>query len=79
MTQKKVVLRDGTEVTLRPETDGDLEYAWEMFSSISDNTLEFLPEGFSRERVEGQRSISTEPHLESQYTMIIREKAWVSY
>ena len=53
MTPQQVVLRDGTEVTLRPETDGDLEYAWEMFSSISDNTLEFLPEGFSRERVEG--------------------------
>jgi len=45
MTPKKVVLRDGTEVTLRPETKSDLEYAWEMFSSISDNTI-FCRKGF---------------------------------
>lgn len=50
---KKVVLRDGTEVTLRPEVESDLEPTWEMFSSLSDMTLEFLPSGFTRERVEG--------------------------
>lgn len=53
MNPRKVVLSDGTEVTLRPEIESDLEYAWEMFNSISDKTLEFLPTGFTRERVEG--------------------------
>lgn len=53
MKPKKVVLRDGTEVTLRPEIDSDLEPTWEMFSSLSDESLVYLPLGFTRERVEG--------------------------
>jgi RimJ/RimL family protein N-acetyltransferase len=53
MKQKKVVLSDGTEVTLRPEVESDLDLTWEMFSSFSDATLEFLPIPFNRERVEG--------------------------
>ena len=53
MKLKKVVLSDGTEVTLRPEIDSDLEPTWEMFSSLSDESLIYLPLGFTRERVEG--------------------------
>ena len=53
MKPKKVVLKDGTEVMLRPEIDTDLELVWEMFSSLSEKSLVFLPTGFSRERVEG--------------------------
>ena len=53
MKPKKVELKDGTRVTLRPEIDSDLEPTWEMFTSLSDETLTFLPQGFTRERVEG--------------------------
>jgi RimJ/RimL family protein N-acetyltransferase len=53
MKPKKVVLSDGTEVTLRPEVESDLDLTWKMFSSYSDETLEFLPIPFTRERIEG--------------------------
>ena len=53
MKPKEVTLKDGTKVVLRPEEPQDLEPAWAMFSSLSDETLEFLPIPFSRERVEG--------------------------
>ncbi|TRO51823.1 hypothetical protein E2P71_08610, partial [Candidatus Bathyarchaeota archaeon] len=53
MKPKKIVLRDGTEVTLRPEIESDFDLTWDMFSSFSDKTLEFLPIPFDRERVEG--------------------------
>lgn len=52
MNPKIVNLRDGTEVTLRPEILTDLEPAWRMHSSLSDESLSFLPQGISRERVE---------------------------
>ena len=38
---------------LRPEEPRDLEPTWSMFSSLSRDTLRFLPIPFSRERVEG--------------------------
>jgi RimJ/RimL family protein N-acetyltransferase len=50
---KTVTLNDGTVVTLRPSQVDDLEPVWEMFSTLSDETLEFLPIPFNRERVEG--------------------------
>lgn len=53
MKPKEVTLKDGSIVVLRPEQPEDLEPAWEMFSSLSDKTLEFLPIPFPRERVEG--------------------------
>jgi len=52
MKPKKVVLKDGTEVTLRPEIDSDLEPTWEMFSSLSEESLKYLPLGFTREKIE---------------------------
>ena len=53
MKTKIVVLNDGAEVTLRPEIDSDLEPTWDMFSSLSDESLMYLPLGFTRERIEG--------------------------
>ena len=50
---RTVTLKDGTVVTLKPEEEGDLEPTWDMFSTLSEGTLEFLPIPFSRERVEG--------------------------
>ena len=53
MYSKEVTLNDGTKVTLVPEVELLLEPTWEMFSSLSDETIEFLPIPFTRERVEG--------------------------
>ncbi|MBT6605295.1 GNAT family N-acetyltransferase [Candidatus Bathyarchaeota archaeon] len=49
---KTVTLKDGSSVTLRPSQVGDLELAWDMFSTLSEETLEFLPIPFNKERVE---------------------------
>jgi predicted nucleotidyltransferase len=49
----KVVLKDGREVTLRPEILIDLEPTWEMMSTLSRESLQFLSHPFTRERVEG--------------------------
>jgi len=50
---KKVKLRDGEEATLRSEIAFDLEPVWGMFSSLSAESLQYLPVRFTRERVEG--------------------------
>jgi RimJ/RimL family protein N-acetyltransferase len=61
---RTVTLKDGTVVTLRPEEAGDLEPTWDMFSTLSEGTLEFLPIPFSRERVEGWfNDINFDKHL----------------
>lgn len=49
---KKITLRDGTHVTFRPEEKRDLEPVWEMFSTLSDESLQYLLP-ITRERVEG--------------------------
>ena len=53
MKPKKVTLKDGTRVTLRPEEKRDLEPVWEMFSTLSDESLQYLPIPITRDRVEG--------------------------
>lgn len=53
MNPKKIVLKDGTPVTFRPEEKRDLEPVWEMFSTLSDESLRYLPIPITRERVEG--------------------------
>ena len=50
---KKITLNDGTVVALRPEEKKDLEPVWEMFSTLSDESLQYLPIPITRERVEG--------------------------
>ena len=50
---RQVVLKDGTAVTLRPEEKGDLEPVWAMFSTLSEESLQYLPIPITRERVEG--------------------------
>jgi len=50
---RQVKLRDSTAVTLRPEEPRDLETTWSMFSSLSRESLLYLPIPFTRERVEG--------------------------
>jgi ribosomal protein S18 acetylase RimI-like enzyme len=50
---KTTTLKDGTVVILRPEDIKDLEPVWEMFSTLSDASLQYLPIPVTRERVEG--------------------------
>lgn len=49
---RKVQLRDGTEVLLRPEVASDLEMLWDMYSTLSEDSLRFLPIPFTKERIE---------------------------
>ena len=49
---KKVTLKNGRVVFLRPESSTDTEMLWEMFSTLSEATLSNLVLPFSRERIE---------------------------
>lgn len=61
---RTVTLKDGTVVILRTEETGDLELTWDMFSTLSEGTLEFLPIPFNRERVERWfKDIDFDKHL----------------
>jgi len=48
---KDVTLKDGTKVYLRPSVKEDYENVWKMFSSLSKESLRFLPIRFTSERV----------------------------
>ena len=50
---KNAVLKSGVEVFLRPEWSDDTEMLWEMFSTLSKESLEYLIHPFTRERIEG--------------------------
>jgi len=50
--KKKVTLNNGQQVLLRPELSTDTEMLWEMFSSLSDSTLNNYVLPFTRERIE---------------------------
>ena len=61
---KNVVLKSGVEVFLRPELSDDTEMLWEMFSTLSKKSLEYLIHPFTRERIEGWTSnINYSKHL----------------
>lgn len=49
---KRVKLKDRRVVLLRPELETDLEMLWEMYSTLSKETLRFLSIPITRERVE---------------------------
>ena len=49
---REVTLSDGTKLLLRVERPSDLESMWEMFSSLSEETLKNLPERHTRELIE---------------------------
>jgi len=50
--EKTITLSDGTKVFVRPELPTDTEMLWEMFSTLSNESLRFLVLPFTRERVE---------------------------
>lgn len=50
--EKTITLLDGTKVFLRPELSMDTEMLWEMFSTLSRESLRFLGRGFTRERIQ---------------------------
>jgi len=54
--EKKVVLRNSKQVFLRPELSTDTEMLWEMFSTLSDESLGNLMLPFTRQRIESWTS-----------------------
>ena len=50
--EKFVTLRDDTEVLFRPSTSQDFEMVWDMFSTLSEESLRFLPHPFIKEEIE---------------------------
>jgi putative acetyltransferase len=50
--EKKVTLKNGQLVFLRPELSTDTEMLWEMFSTLSEGSLNNLVLPFTRERIE---------------------------
>lgn len=49
-------LRNGVEVFLRPELSGDTEMLWEMFSTLSKESVNNLVPPFTRDRIESWTS-----------------------
>lgn len=49
---KKLVLESGIKVFLRPEHFNDTEMLWDMFSTLSKESLRFLVHQFTKERIE---------------------------
>jgi putative acetyltransferase len=54
--EKNVTLKNAQEVFLRPELSTDTEMLWEMFSTISEDSLDNLVLPFTRERIESWTS-----------------------
>jgi len=52
MMEKFVTLKDDTEVIFRPIISQDFEMVWEMFSTLSEESLRFLPHPFIKEEIE---------------------------
>lgn len=50
--EKTITLSDETQVLFRPELPTDTEMLWEMFSTLSEESLHFLFLPFTRERIE---------------------------
>jgi RimJ/RimL family protein N-acetyltransferase len=50
--EKNISLLDGTHIFLRPELSTDTEMLWQMFSTLSRDSLRYLVLPFSRERIE---------------------------
>lgn len=54
--EKRVALKNGLEVFLRPELSTDTDLLWEMFSTLSKSSLDNLIPPFTRERIESWTS-----------------------
>lgn len=50
--EKSITLDDSTPLLFRPELTTDTEMLWEMFSTLSQESLRFLVNPFQRERIE---------------------------
>ena len=54
--RKEVFLGEGQRVVLRPELSTDTEMLWEMFSTLTEESLDNLIHPFTKERIEGWTS-----------------------
>lgn len=52
MSGSTIILKEGSEVTLRRAVPEDLENVWEMLSTLSDESLRWLPHPIIREEIE---------------------------
>lgn len=52
MSEKIMTLKDESKVLLRKATQDDLDRVWEMFSTLSEASLRFLPHPIKREEIE---------------------------
>jgi RimJ/RimL family protein N-acetyltransferase len=50
--EKNITLTDGTHIFLRPELSTDTEMLWQMFSTLSQDSLRYLVLPFTRDRIE---------------------------
>jgi ribosomal protein S18 acetylase RimI-like enzyme len=51
MMEKLVTLKDDTEVLFRPNKSQDFEMVWDMLSTLSEESLRFLPHPFIKEEI----------------------------
>lgn len=49
--EKYAILKDDTEVLFRPSISQDFEMVWDMFSTLSEESLRFLPHPFIKEEI----------------------------
>jgi RimJ/RimL family protein N-acetyltransferase len=54
--EKIIMLKNGVRVLLRPELSTDTEMLWQMFSTLSEASLDHLVTPFTYERIEGWTS-----------------------
>lgn len=52
MLERRVILKDGSEVLLRRGVPQDLEMVWDMLSTLSEESLRLLPHPLVREEIE---------------------------
>ena len=52
MKPQTIQLKDKTTVTIRPSIEIDLESTWKMLQSLSNDSLQYIPDPLTREQVE---------------------------
>ena len=71
--EKTIILRDGTKVFLRPLLPTDTDMLWNMFSTLSHESLSFLRGGFTRESIE-RWTANIDYHKNLPIVVVVEEK-----
>lgn len=72
--EKTIVLHNGTKVLLRPELSTDTDMLWDMYSTLSKESLRYMyqPQGYTREII--QQWTSTLDHTKSLIIVAVIEE-----